>query len=62
MSFTAQYPGECIVCGGQVIGTEVDFNAYKELTHVKCPESEVEAPARTPLCDKCWTYHNGDCL
>lgn len=60
-TFIAQYGGQCDECGGQVKGQEVMYDQYGELVHVVCPETGIEKPKNTPLCPRCFCYHNGDC-
>jgi hypothetical protein len=60
-TFVAQYPGSCDDCGGSIKDTECLFNQAGELVHVRCPDSELEPPKGAPLCQSCFTYHNGEC-
>lgn len=61
-TFVAEYFGECDACGGNLKGHECTFDTFDKIVHVRCPDSEVDAPKGVPLCQRCFTYHNGECL
>lgn len=41
MTFVAQYPGECMSCGGQLKGHECDFDGDNGIVHVTCPPDDL---------------------
>lgn len=62
MSFEAQYPGFCKECLGSIRrGDEVTYD-HSQIVHAKCPDVDLLAAPSAPLCDRCFCYHNGECL
>lgn len=60
--FRARYKGQCPVCEEWwQPGDEIYYNFENVLAHVKCPDN-TEVPKNTELCNKCFTYHVGECL
>lgn len=61
-TFKAQYHGTCTKCEDSIHpGEEVQFAAFDEVIHVKCPE-DTNGLVR-PACTQCWTElpANGVC-
>jgi hypothetical protein len=61
-SFFARYRGQCKACEEWFPeGTPVVYNLDDQIVHITCPDNNPEAPQNTKLCNKCFTFHNGEC-
>jgi hypothetical protein len=54
VSFTAKWPGDCVQCGEEMKGYEVEYNSANELQHVFCPEDLDMRGKPRPVCPHCF--------
>jgi hypothetical protein len=67
VTFEARFAGTCEACDGRIkVGDVLTYrNQHDGPVHAACPDavpSMFDAPVKTPLCQRCFTYHNGECL
>jgi hypothetical protein len=61
MPFTAEYHGECSICGQELKGRECVYDTDNTIIHLNCPPTPEDLARKNPLCGRCFLHHAGDC-